>query len=123
MANAKMKAMDFVKQDERIDFTPRGLYRYDVNVEACNIEWRNRGENFDTENIKLRKSEEYLEAQDLFYELTMSCTVQEAMFWLKQWMYKARAYAGTKLDMKTWEAYYLAAFDIWHKLWIEEGRP
>ena len=106
-----MTAYEFIKKDDHYDYTPQGFNRYDMNQIAGEIGWRTRGPNFDTEAIRTHK--EYEEAQNLYYEFTMSCNREEAMFWLKHWMDKAWAW---KLRLREWEEYFYAAYDIYKSL-------
>ena len=88
-----------------------GFDRYDRNQIAGEIEWRNRGSNFDFD--RLRKTNEYEEIKDLYYEFTMSGDREEAMAWLNHWMDKSWAW---KSRVSEWETFFLAAYDIYKDL-------
>lgn len=60
-------------------------------------------------------STEYKKAEDMYYELTMSCNKDEAMTWMKTWMLWARAYWYDTLNAD-WMSKFLAAFDIYMHL-------
>ena len=109
-------AYKFVKSEENRDYTPKGFNRYHRETVAAEIEWRNRGPNFDTD--VLRRTSAYEEAEDLFYELTMSGSREEAMFCLRHWMDKAWAWQWRE---KNWEIFFLAAYYIYKKLEQEEA--
>lgn len=64
--------------------------------------------------VNLRESQVYKNAMDIFIELTMSCSAQEANSWLKHWMLVAVTY-GMKTKDLDWRCYFLAAWDITQK--------
>lgn len=81
---------------------------YDTNMLASLLVKRNP-------NKDLRSQRCYKEAEDIYYELTMSCNKGEALAWLRYWMSNAIAYGLATNDTK-WGYYFLAAYDIQNRL-------
>ena len=58
----------------------------------------------------IRDMKEYIAAQDIYYEVTMSCDLEECYSHLTYFMVNAIAY-GYKTCNKSWIFYFLAAWD------------
>ena len=84
---------------------------YDIDTVAYLIDYNNPDKNY------FRDTKEYQEAQDVFYELTMSCNLKERIGWMKRWMLNAIAYGFSK-DLN-WRAFFMAAYDIHSNLITE----
>lgn len=63
----------------------------------------------------LRAQPEYKEAEDIYYEVTGSCNMQEAKHWLNYFQANAIAY-GIATQDKKWGYYFLAAYDMSERL-------
>lgn len=91
------------------DFTAKEVARkYDLGTIAFMIAYSNPNRN-------LREEREYKEASDIFYELTMSCTYEEAVKWAAYWTANAIAY-GNQTKCSDWMHKFLAANDLYEYL-------
>lgn len=61
----------------------------------------------------VREMKEYHDIQDMFYDVTMSCNLQECKEQLEYFMVNAIGYGYATSDKK-WILYFLAAWDIEH---------
>ena len=59
----------------------------------------------------LRSKKKYIEARDIFMEVTMSCDNEERIGWMKFFMDNAIAYGIYSKDTN-WVNFYSAAYDI-----------
>ena len=82
---------------------------YDIDVIAMKIDLANLSRNC------FRDTVEYANAQDVFYDLTMSCNDKEALRWLGHWMLNAIAYASQTKDLD-WRIFFIAAYDIYNSI-------
>lgn len=102
-----MTAYEFIKLKVSNN-SPRQAEMYDANVLERLLVYRNSGKD-------LRKQREYKEAEDAFYDCTMSCDRDEAKECMAYFMGKAIAYGLQTQDTK-WGYFFLAAFDIHKRL-------
>jgi len=101
-----MNAYEFTRMD--IDFQSRiKAQAYEAKVLEMTIKARH--------DYDIREDEEYKDAHDTFIELTMSCTKEEAIWWMKKWMADAIAY-GLESQECDWQHKFLAALDIFNSL-------
>lgn len=101
-----MTAYEFTKIG--MDFTGKVKPRcYDASVVAFQIEY-GHGAN------DPREEKEYHEAENIYLDLTMSCTREEAVSWMKYWMVNAIAY-GIVTKSRDWQYKFLAAYDLWNE--------
>lgn len=64
---------------------------------------------------RIRTTAHYDECYDMYIELTMSCTPDEAMNWCKYWMANAVAYGKMTRNLD-WREKFLAACDLEYNL-------
>lgn len=102
-----MTAYEFTRFEPTFTYADRARV-YDANMLASLLVQRNPSKD-------LRTQREYREAEDIYYELTMSCDRGEALAWLRYWMANAIAYGLTTKDTK-WGYFFLAAYDIQSRL-------
>lgn len=100
-----MTAYDFIKTD----YTKKAKHQtYQANTLAFLLIQSNPGKD-------LREQPEYKEAEDAFYDSTMSCNREEAINWMSYYQSNAIAYGLATNDTR-WGYYFLAAFDIQQRL-------
>ena len=78
---------------------------YDLNVLVRKIE----------EQGDCRTNADYEDCQNIYYELTQSCDLEECRSWMRFWMNNAIAY-GIQTKNSDWRYKFLAAYDIWNGL-------
>lgn len=99
-----MNAYEFTRFEA--DFTAKEKAKsYDLGTIEFLIGYNNPNRNF-------REEPEYKEAYDMFIELTMSCSYNEAVSWAKYWTMNAIAYGNQTKDRK-WMVFFLAANDLY----------
>lgn len=78
---------------------------FDIDIIKMQIGLSNPNKNF------FRNTKEYKDAQNTYYDLTMSCSKEEAIEWMCRWMLNAIAYASQTKDLN-WRVFFMAAYDI-----------
>lgn len=102
-----MTAYEFTRFEA--DFTSNmKAQAYDAGTVEFQIGYNNPGRNF-------REESEYLDAQDMFMELTMGCNEAESIRWAQYWMANAIAY-GIQTKNGDWRHKFLAANDLFNYL-------
>lgn len=101
-----MTAYEFTRPG--VDFTNYANPQYDVGIVEWCIEHNNPGRDFTQEPA-------YKEADNIFFEITSSCTKTEAMNWLKFYMVSAIGY-GVKTKNSDWMHKFLAARDLYEEI-------
>ena len=99
-----MTGYEFTKFNPEYSYKCRAK-EYDLNVLVRKIE--ERGD--------CRTNEDYEDCQNIYYELTGSCDLEECKSWMKYWMNNAIAY-GIQTKNADWQYKFLAAYDIWKNL-------
>lgn len=99
-----MSAYEFTRFEA--DFTAKEVAQYyDLGTIEFMIGYNNPDRN-------LREEPEYIDADSVFYELTMSCSYEEALNWAKYWTMNAIAY-GNQTRNRDWMHKFLAAYDLY----------
>lgn len=101
-----MSALSVLNTDFTEELTRRNIRGLDINAYYKTIAQRNK-------LSKVRNCADYQSIQDLIYDMTMSCSCDECVRWLRYFMVNAIGY-GYKTLNKDWILYFLAAWDI-HK--------
>lgn len=102
-----MNAYEFTRFEA--DFTAKEKARgYDLGTIEFLIQYNNP-------TIDFPSTEKYKEAYDMFLELTMSCSYNEAVNWAKYWVMNAIAYGNQTKD-RDWRYFFMAANDLYKYL-------
>lgn len=105
-----MTAYEFTRMDAPIDLIAK--------IKAKNIppvSWQDFEKRILAKHPDIRTSAEYMDTYNIFIELTMSCDNEEAITWMKSWIYDSIAY-GISTKNLDWQDKFLAAHDIYKSL-------